>query len=155
MKYFNRVVSQVVLIFATLSAISEAGHLTIGDTVHRFYTGQGHLFTTDYEEGAEAGYSYEGAPFQLLDDGDNLRALYRCSSFNLGTRFLSRDSNCEGSYQEGFLGYVSAIRGQGLVPLHRWDNPHGVDSIVTLNYQEGVAAGYIYRRILGYVVRVH
>lgn len=118
--------------------------------VYRFYiqsAGQ-HFFTTNYSEGANAGFTFEAASFPVFNSQEAGTApIYRC--YTGTSHFISRDSGCESFKNEGLYGYIYAAQTNGAVPLYRFYN--NGDNLVTENYNEGAAAGYQFVTTLGWV----
>ncbi len=121
----------------------------------RFYnsvTGE-HFVTSNYNEGINAGFSYEGVAFRSVVQSatvSNAIQIYRCY-INRSKHFVSIDSSCEGHIQEGSLGKIYSAQAAGLAPLYKFYYPVSGDYLTTTNYVEGIGAGYTYVGILGYV----
>jgi len=113
-----------------------------------------HFYTQSYSEGAGAGYQLDGTLFRTFPAaGGGLTALYRCNSANSqgNDHFLSTASNCEGTSNEGIMGYISTVAGAGLTPLYRFHKASSTDHMLTTDYNEGTAAGYTFEATIGYV----
>lgn len=123
---------------------------------NRFYksaTGE-HFITLNYNEGINAGFKFEGIAFQSYVSSGNLSnvvGIYRCYHTTFGKHFVSTDINCEGSKQEGSMGFIFTNQVTGSVPLYRYQNSAIHDSLTTKFYNEGVSSGYTFEKILGYV----
>lgn len=148
------VLGSAILLVATLAPYTADAQVTL-QNVHRFVkNGVKHLFTLDYAEGGNAGFSYEGVGFtayvSALDA--NMHLLYRC--YNLGhfDHFVSTDANCEGYIGEGSYGYVSTVPRVGFTALYRFYNGKRRDHLQTKNYAEvGSNSEWTFESILGYV----
>ena len=121
----------------------------------RFYNSVSgeHFVTSIYNEGVNAGFTYEGVAFRSIVQSatvSNAIQIYRCY-INRSKHFVSIDSNCEGHIQEGGLGKIYSAQAAGLAPLYKFNYPLSGDYLTTTNYAEGIGAGYTYMGILGYV----
>lgn len=121
----------------------------------RFYNSVSgeHFVTSNYNEGVNAGFTYEGVAFRSIVQSatvSNAIQIYRCY-INRSKHFVSIDSNCEGHIQEGGLGKIYSAQAAGLAPLYKFNYPLSGDYLTTTNYAEGIGAGYTYMGILGYV----
>lgn len=117
--------------------------------IYRSFTGQSHFWSLDPNEGARAGFHFEGVGFQTFaNQGYNTAPIFRC--FTGATHFISRDAFCEGQRQEGGLGFVAqAPSPQTPNALTRCYN--GRSHLITANVQECYNAGYGVEGVLGYV----
>lgn len=125
--------------------------------VFRFYnplTGE-HFITLNYDEGIAANYTYEMVAFKSFDMSDsqsNTKIIYRCYQKSVGLHFVSTDSKCEGTLQEGSLGKIYSIPVVGSKTLYRFYSSTSYDHLITTNYLEGKnAASYVLEGIMGYV----
>jgi hypothetical protein len=136
-----------------LSAINNySGTTNSNIPIYRFIMGVNHLWTPSYTEGANATWNFEGTAFRLYPAaGANYVPLYRCRRSNGVDHFASTASNCEGVVYEGVLGYISSTAGAGLAPLYRFVQPSIGQHLITIDYNEGVTAGYTLEGTLGYV----
>lgn len=136
--------------------LDETAPLPAEQTTFRFLRSSSgeHFITLSYNEGISAGYSYEGLAFMSYVSSVNLSnpvALYRCFWISARMHFVSIDVNCEGSQQEGLLGYAQTIPSPNNLPLYRFLHPTTHDHLTTTNYTEGSANGYQFEGILAYV----
>lgn len=121
--------------------------------VHRFYnskTGE-HFFTASHQEGAAAGYSYEGVGFKVFSTQSNgvTTPLYRCLKKN-GFHFVSTSSNCEGTHVEGLYGFIKNQPSADSAALYRSYNSNSGDHLLTTNAVEAQQAPYRIEAVLGY-----
>lgn len=113
--------------------------------VYRFFNAvtQDHLHTTDPNEVNPAiGWAPEGVAFPLLADGagSSTLSIFRC---RIGNRhFVSSDANCEGTINEGRLGYSYSNAGFYPVALLRVYNFNNGDHIVINEYAGAPPAGF-------------
>lgn len=122
--------------------------------IFRFHNDIHHFYSLSYTEGQSTNYyTFEGTDFHLFPSNGNgvYIPLYRCYVSGSLDHFLSTSSTCEGSNVEGILGYLSHFSESGLIPLYRFFRSNGGDHLITTNYSEGTASGYIYEETLGYV----
>jgi subtilisin family serine protease len=132
-------------------------------TVFRFWNANttDHFYTADAngELADAAGYTYEGAGFQLLSpDTPGTTPLYRWWNDKAGDHFYTTDPNGEvapqnGYVAEGVLGTIATTAGPGTVALHRWYHGQAVDHFYTTDPDGELArpAGYDYEGVVGYV----
>jgi plastocyanin len=124
-------------------------------TIYRLYnsSNQDHLYSTSSTEGTNLGFSLQGGAFKLVSNTgvSGTQALYRCRTTTIPQRhFLSPSSGCEGGITEFILGYAYTSPASGYQAIYRFISPNGHDRLATLNYYEGISAGYMLEGILGY-----
>ena len=123
----------------------------------RFYNSRSgeHFITSNYNEGINAHYIYEGIAFKSFDatsSVENTKLIFRCYVTAAGKHFVSSDVNCEGFSQEGALGKIYSSQIAGASPLYRFYNSLNRDHLITVNLLEGnSASGYVLEGLLGYV----
>lgn len=121
--------------------------------VYRFFHPNGdHLMTLNWNEGAAAGYNYEGPAFSLWTDdgGRGMRVpLFRCYVYGRN-HFVSNDWNCQGQVREGLLGFADR-QPSGWSPREVVHCSNGSDHLATADRNECYRAGYQIYEILGYV----
>ena len=86
--------SSAILLLAMMVPYTAGAQSALHD-VHRFHKSGKHLFTLDYSEGINAGFSYEGVGFTVyvgaLDT--DMTLLYRCYRASHQDHFASTDAN--------------------------------------------------------------
>jgi hypothetical protein len=122
--------------------------------VYRFFfsNSKDHMLTLSWNEGANAGGTYEGIAFRVYVNptDSNMYPLYRCYWSAKVDHFVSPQSNCEGLKFEGVYGYVSSIPRPGLATLYRLWMPSWTNHLSTTNLGE-VNSGALNEGIQGYV----
>lgn len=119
--------------------------------VFRFRSNNKHFLTLNAFEPLDLGYVSEGIGFRVFSSyASGTTAIYRCWSY-YGGHFVSTDSQCEGTSNEGAYGYVKMSQQSGTTALYRFYHATIGDHLTTTDYQEGVANGYVLEGVLGYV----
>ena len=151
---------QIFLGLTLLASIGAANAQTVpaNTNIYEFaFSGGRHFDTLNYQEGINAGFSFQRIAWRSTEDaGDLTTLLYRCVVPNRGGQdhFVSLDPNCEGQLHEGNYGYAFKAPRAGLVPLYRWyAHPNGFsenDHWIT-QAGSGLPPSYGLEGILGYV----
>ncbi len=120
---------------------------------YRFYkaTGGKHFITLSFTEPPPP-YVYEGVAYRSFVSSVNVAnpiQIFRCYAAWMDSHFVSFDPLCEGTNQEGSLGFIYASQTTNSVPLYRFYT--NGDHLITTTYSEGVNNGYALEGILGYV----
>ena len=121
--------------------------------IYRFFKAASgeHFLTSSYEEGLGAEFNYEGIAFRSFTPGSRparANEIFRC--FTNSRHFVSTSPSCEGTRNEGSLGFLSADPSNQSFPVYRFVGQGGRDHLTTKNQQEGTSAGYTLEGILGY-----
>jgi hypothetical protein len=128
--------------------------------IHRLFSQPygDHLYGTDPDEGAAAGYVLEGLNYfyLLAAPAPGHVPLYRCLTPSTPDHFLSTLQSCEGATNQGLLGYIATTQISGTVPLYRlyrygWGNTfytlsaaEADNAVVQYSYTPQGVTGYVY-----------
>lgn len=120
--------------------------------VYRFIKSGVHFFTTNYSDGSNNGFTYEGIAFYAYSAAiGSTYPIYRCSMSNYGRYFVTVYSDCSSYSLEATLGHIYASQVSGTVPLYSYFHPTNNDYIVTTSTTEGPDNGYTFQGVMGYV----
>jgi hypothetical protein len=126
------------------------GHLDVVPIYRFIIPGrqQGHLMTLDSQEGLSARLRYEGVAFGVFNAyAPGLTPLFRCRAGN--DHFVSVHQNCEGTANEGLLGFVFSMATSGTSGAIYRCFRNG-DHLSTVNPSECSRAGYRIEGVQGY-----
>ncbi len=112
-----------------------------------------HFITLNRTEPPPSTYTYEFIAYVSFVSqlSTNSAQIFRCYSAGLSMHFVSRDPACEGTAQEGSLGFIYATQTTNSTALYRFFNLQTGDHLITTNYSEGINAGYTLEGTLGFV----